>query len=295
MNMSAQTRRGFLMRTLAAGAAARVWQPNAAHGQPAAKSHVILVRDPAVMDAAGQIQPDVVASMLDRAVVALTGKKKAQSAWKALFEPSDVVGIKSNAWRFLPTPPAVEQAIKQRLLDIGCANEAIAIDDRGVRRNPVFQKATAFVNTRPMRTHHWSGVGSLIKNYIMFVPNPADYHGDACADLATIWNQPSVRGKTRLNVLVLLTPLFHSVGLHGFSAEHMWRYNGLAVGVDPVAVDAVGLRVIEAKRRVFFGDDRPLSPPARHIALADTRHHLGNSDPNKIDLVVLGDKTDLLI
>jgi hypothetical protein len=67
------------------------------------------------------------------------------------------------------------------------------------------------------------------------------------------------------------------------------------VGFDPVAVDSVGLRIIEAKRRDYFGDDRPLNPPAKHIALADTRHHLGTADPARINLVVLGDREGLLL
>jgi hypothetical protein len=67
------------------------------------------------------------------------------------------------------------------------------------------------------------------------------------------------------------------------------------VGVDAVACDAVGLRIIEAKRRAFFGEDRPLAPPAKHIALADTRHHLGTADPSKIEIVRIGYDKDSLI
>jgi hypothetical protein len=146
-----------------------------------------------------------------------------------------------------------------------------------------------------MRSHHWSGVGSLLKNYIMFVPRPDQYHGDSCADLATIWNKPHVKGKTRLNVLVLLTPQFHCVGPHSFHPKYVWQYYGLMVGFDPVAVDATGLRIIQAKRREFFAEDRPLSPPAKHIMLADTRHGLGTADPRKIDLVKFGYDEDILI
>jgi hypothetical protein len=55
------------------------------------------------------------------------------------------------------------------------------------------------------------------------------------------------------------------------------------------------LRIIEAKRRKFFGEERPLPVPAKHIELADTRHHLGNAKRGKIELLKLGYKTDLLI
>ncbi len=259
------------------------------------KSRVVLIRDKDVIDPAGKPRDEVVCKMLDSAVAALTGQGEAVSAWKSLFKPTDVVGIKTNVWKYISTTPQVEQAIKKGLLAAGVAEASIAIDDRGVLSNPVFQKASALVNARPMRTHHWSGVGSLIKNYIMFAPKPPDYHPDSCADLAKLWTLPVVKGKTRLNVLVMLTTQFHSVGPHGFSPQHIWTYGGLLVGVDPVAVDATGLRILQAKRKEYFKEERPFSPPAKHIQLADTRHHLGTADPGKIELIKLGFTQDSLI
>jgi len=38
-----------------------------------------------------------------------------------------------------------------------------------------------------------------------------------------------------------------------------------------------------------------LNPPAKHIALADTRYHLGTADPKKIELVKLGWDTDSFV
>jgi hypothetical protein len=139
-----------------------------------------------------------------------------------------------------------------------------------------------------MRTHHWSGVGSLLKNYIMFVEEPWQYHDNSCADLAKLWRLSHVKDKTRLNILVMLTPLFHGIGAHHFDKTYTWPYKGLLVGTDPVAVDAVGLEILRAKRKEFFGDDRPLKPSPHHIALADTKHKLGVADPNKIDIIRIG-------
>lgn len=177
----------------------------------------------------------------------------------------------------------------------GVEESNISIDDRGVLDNPVFKKATALINARPMRTHDWSGVGSLIKNYIMFHPKPYEYHPDNCADLAKLWEKPMVKGKTRLNILVMVTPQFHGVGPHHFNKKYTWRYNGLIVSFDPVAADATGLRIIQARRREYFGDERPISPPAKHIRLADTRHRLGNASPDGIELVKLGWQNGILI
>jgi len=252
------------------------------------KTRVILVRDKDLLDEKGKIVPSVMEDMLNRALCNLYGVSSPSEAWKKVAGPSDIVGVKSNNWRFLPTPPELEAVIEKGLIQAGVKKENISIRDRGVLNDPVFQKATALINTRPMRTHYWSGVGSLIKNYILFDPNPPKYHPDTCADLAKLWELPLVKNKTRLNILVMVTPLFHGSGPHHFNEEYTWPYKGIIVGTDPVAVDSVGLRIIQAKRKQFFGDDRPLNPPAKHIYLADTRHHLGTADPAKIDLITIG-------
>jgi hypothetical protein len=285
------TRRQFNLSLAALGGASLL--PGRVLGA-AAKTKVVLVRDAGVLDDKGQPKKEVVLKMLDAAVAALTGKT-GLDGWKTFIKPSDVIGIKTNGWQYLPTPKAVELALAERVADAGVKPQNQATADRGVLGHGVFQRATGLINVRPMRAHHWSGVGSLLKNYIMFSPNPSSWHDDACADLAGLWKLPAVQGKTRLNVLVMLTPQFHGVGPHNFNPKYAWTYHGLVVGFDPVACDAVGLRIIEAKRRAFFGEERPLAPPAKHIALADTRHHLGTADPAKIELVRVGYDKDALI
>lgn len=252
------------------------------------KARVVLIRDKNALKPDGNPDAQVIQKMLDEAVCTLLDEKDVVKAWKKIIRPDDVVGIKSNVWRYIPTTAEVEQAIKRRVMDAGVSSDKISIDDRGVLRDPVFQKATALINARPARTHHWSGLGTLIKNYIMFVPNPAAYHGDSCADLASIWNLPLVKDKTRLNILVMLTPLFHGIGPHHYSKEYTWEYRGMIVSLDPVAADVMGLKIIQAKRRQFFREDKPLQPSPHHIFLADTRHHLGVSSEDKIDLISLG-------
>jgi hypothetical protein len=290
------TRRDFLKVASAAPlAGALAPSLKGARAASADKVRVVLVRDANALDASGARNAEVIQKMLDDGVRALVGQPDIVKAWKTLIKPEDTVGIKTNAWRYIPTTEEVEQALKRRVLDAGVAADRIGIDDRGVLRNPLFQKATALINARPMRSHHWAGVGSLIKNYIMFTPQPSAYHGDTCADLATIWSLPEVKGKTRLNVLVMFTPLFHGVGPHHYAKEYTWDYKGLILSLDPVAADATGLRIIQAQRKAFFGDDRPLQMSPHHIQLADTRHHLGVSDPDRIELVKLGWSEGILI
>jgi hypothetical protein len=291
------TRRDFLRAgaCVAVGSAVGLPLLEPAAAAVAGRSRVVLIRHDGVVAANGDVKGDILAGMLEAAVVSLLQMSDAAAAWRTIVKPGDTVGIKTNFWGSLPTPPELEDAVKKRVLAAGVSLQNVAVDDRGIRSNPVFEKATVLINMRPMRTHHWSGLGTLLKNYIMFVPSPWAYHGNACESLGSIWNKPEIKGKTRLNVLVMLTPQFHGIGPHHFSKSYVWTYGGLIVSADPVAADATGARIIQTKRNLFFGEERPISPPPRHIEAADVTYGVGNSRPERIELVKLGWDKDILI
>jgi hypothetical protein len=290
------TRRGFLQGAAGVALAGsmcalpldRETEESTSIPAPAPRAKVVLVRDEGALTPHGKPDAQILQRMLDDAVTTLLEEPDPMAAWRSLVKPSDTVGIKSNIWRFLRTPPELEEAIRRRVMDAGVPAGRIGIDDRGLLHNPIFLEATALVNVRPMRTHHWSGVGSLIKNYIMFVKDPESWHGDSCADLAGLWKLPLVKDKTRLNVLVMLTPHFHSKGPHAYNSKYIWPYKGLLVGTDPVATDATGLRILQARRRDFFGKDLPFEVPPKHIEVAERKFGLGVADPARIDLKKLG-------
>jgi len=269
--------------------------PSEGFAEEPARSRVILIRRDDVLGGDGQPVAEVLHDMLNEAMTSLFDVSDAGDAWSRLFSADDVVGIKTNVWGRLPTPKGLEEAMRTEIRGVGVGEGDVSVDDRTVLRNPVFNRANAMINVRPLRTHDWSGLGTCIKNVIMFSPRPPEYHADACASLGALWQLPQVKGKVRLNVLVMLTPQFHSVGPHSFSKEYIWKYNGLIVGVDPVAVDATGARILQAKRNLHFGEDSPIAPRPHHIVYADTRYGLGNSDPAKIELIKLGSTEDLLI
>ena len=289
------TRRDFLRGTAATALAAAMGAGSPAESKSEAQSRVVLIRQADVLGKHDKIRAEVLQSMLDEAVKALLEEKEVSPAWRKLVKASDVVGIKSNVWWNMPTPKELEEAIRRRLLDVGVSEKNIDIDDRGVLDNPVFKKSTALINVRPLRTHHWSAVGTCLKNYIMFVPDPSNYHDEGCSPLGKIWHSPMVKGKTRLNILCALTPQFYGRGAHYFDRRYVWPYKGLIVGTDPVAVDAVGARLLQVKRVAFFGGDRSLDAPPVHIAVADKKYKLGVSDLSRIQLVKLGWQEDILI
>jgi hypothetical protein len=289
------TRRDFLRVTAGTAVAAALGSAVSRKARAELTAKVVLIRNAEVLGPQDKVQEEILQSMLDEAVKSLLGVKEPLEAWRKLFKSSDVVGIKSNEWQKLPTPKELEAAIKRRLLDVGVAKKNISIDDRGVLMNPIFLNATALVNVRPLRTHHWSGVGTCLKNYIQFVPNRPDYHEEGCSPLGKIWTYPIVKGKTRLNILCCLTPQFYGRGASFFDKRYVWPYKGLILGTDPVAVDTVGARLLQAKRIVFFGEDRALDVAPVHIMVADKEYHLGVSDLSRIQLIKLGWMEEVLI
>jgi hypothetical protein len=289
------TRRDFLRIAAGTTVTATLGSGIAGEARAEAAAKVVLIRNAEAVGEQGKMNGEVLQFMLDEAVKMLLGSPEPLEAWQKLVKPSDIVGIKSNAWERMPTPKELEAAIKRRVLDAGVAEKSLDIDDRGVLRNPIFLSATAIVNVRPLRTHHWAGVGTCLKNYIQFVPDQPAYHPDGCSALGRIWTFPIVRGKTRLNILSALTPQFYGRGANFFDRRYVWPYKGLIVGTDPVAVDAVGAHLLQVKRITFFGEDRTLDVTPHHIMVADKEYHLGVSDLSRIQLIKLGWAEDALI
>jgi hypothetical protein len=282
------TRRDFLRGTAYAAFAAALGSSPSGEAKAEEKVKVVLIRDENVTDPQGNINQKIVQKMLDQGVCQLLGVENPVQAWKQLIRPNDIVGIKSNGWFNLPTPGELEEAIQQRIMDVGVPKKNIGIDDRGVLNHPIFKSSTALINVRPLRTHHWSGVGGCIKNYVMFVSTPWLYHSDACSPLASIWGKAIVKGKTRLNILSLIRTQFYNRGAHHFDRRFVSEYKGLLIGQDPVALDAVGARLLQLQRTAHFGEDRPLDTTPKHIFVADEKYKLGVSDLRRIDVVKLG-------
>jgi len=62
----------------------------------ASRSRVVLVRHPAVVDAAGKVQGPLLQGILDKAITTFSGKSTVADAWRQYVSPDDVVGLKIN-------------------------------------------------------------------------------------------------------------------------------------------------------------------------------------------------------
>jgi len=257
------------------------------------RSRVVLVRHPDALDRNHKPNGEVIQYMLDEGLKTLLEIDDTVEAWRQLIKSDDLVGIKSNVWAYLPTPKEVEGAIWRRTIDSGVPADRIRMDDWGARKS--LAGCTTLINVRPLRTHHWAGIGGCLKNYIMFVKLPFRYHPNACASLGRIWTLPIVKDKTKLNALVVFRPLFHGRGPHHYNSKYVWDYKGILLSTDPVAVDTVGVRLLSAKRRDYFGEDTPFPKRTHHVMYADVKHNVGVSDPKRIDLVKVGWTEGILI
>jgi len=306
------TRRQFVIRgsSAALGAAVGVKHLSAAEKKPEEKSRVVLVRSEDALDANARPSSEVVHKMLDTALVRFSGETTPKAAWSKYIKSSDVVGVKMNVM-VNATHPEVVRAIITRLLDVGVEDRNIITWDRnnagigmkGVEvRNRHFgydskthiskivtEKCTAFINVPGIKAHWVAGIAVALKNWVGAVrglqlsDKGVTYaiHADSCAECCKFNAMSVIRDKCRLVIVDALRPLCH-VGPQ-LNPRYLWPYKGLLVSTDPVAVDVVSAQIIQEQRdKLNLG---PIRPPAKHVPLADTKYHLGNSDRDKIELL----------
>lgn len=254
------------------------------------QSVVVLIRNEKAVGPEDRINAAAVQEMIDAAVREFSGEADTATAWAKFVKPGDTVGVKFThcGWMRVHTEPPVIDAIVRRVGEAGVDRSRIIAQDEGLPA----AKCTALINVPTVKVHTLTGIAVSLKNYINFSARPSSYHAPS-TNLGEIYLLPEVKGKTRLIIVDMLRPYF-GPGPQ-INPLHRWNYGGIMVGTDPVAVDATCLRLCQVKRRLFKGEDWPISPPPDNIYAADKTFGLGTSDPAKIKLVKLGWDKDMLI
>ena len=319
---SGLTRRDFIRdAALSAGLGLALGHREASSQEArASKSRVVLVRDENVLDDNRQVDEATVAAMLKRAILTYTGEADPKEAWTRFVKPTDIVGIKANVM-ITPTKPELLRSVISELQAIGVPGENIytwdrtsygvglegadprkrtgrcTFDSRGFSTLAT-EKCTVLLNVPGTKVHSLSGVGIAVKNWVGGITfkelpisgnrNAAYFrlHVDSCADLAKLCWIPEIRQKCKLNIVEAFRPLFH--GGPQVDPKYLWDYKGLFVSEDPVAVDIVCAKMLQAKRDEHRGEYWPIEPPIKHLLMADSKYHLGNSDLSRIELVKEG-------
>ncbi len=277
---SVVTRRDFVRGT--AGAAIGVslfgvgWAEQAARAPRSAT--VVIVRDAKALSAAHDVDTGVLRAMLSETVMRVTRKPSGHDAWRSLFTPDDTVGLVATD-HLNPTHPELVAAVREALVDAGVPAARITLAKGGPAKPAA---CTALVSLPALKAHWLTGLGTVLKNYIQFSGHASRYHDENNDKLGEIWLLPQVKGKTRLVLVDALRPLCDKGPQP--DPRYLWDYKGLIAGTDPVAVEAVGLAIITAKREALRGEPWPISPPPLCVAMADKRYGLGTSRLEEITI-----------
>jgi uncharacterized protein (DUF362 family) len=317
------TRREFLKQMALTGAALSTLPGALMAAEPAAsgKSRVVITTDPAVMPKEGEVSQAVFDKMVGKCVAKLTDSKTGSEAWKKLFKPSDVVGIKINCLfgKGVSTRPEAVRAVIAGLKLAGVDENNIIVWDRsssdmiksGYKMNPdgpgvkyfaddgqwgeeishgrfkghitkvISEKVTAFINMPALKTHGISGVSCCLKNHFGSFDNPGNHHANSCIAMADFSAIPVVKEKARLVIVDAVRPQ-HSGG-PGLQSQDQWNLYSVMVSRDPVAADYHGTEIIQARLREIGKDT---IPNKKLVWMQSAQEQgVGTCDPGKIELL----------
>jgi hypothetical protein len=245
-------------------------------------STVFLLRDEKVQTSPGKLDTAILRRMVDDILLKTTGKKGIREAWLSLVKPEDTVGLVDTP-HLNPTHPELVAAVKASMMEAGIPGGKITMAQGGPEK---VKACTALIAMPGLKAHWLTGIGTVLKLYILYSGNPRNYHHQDSTKLGEIWNLPFVKGKTRLVLVDALYPLCDKGPQP--DPRYKWTYNGLIAGTDPVAVETVCLYIITEKRKLLRGEPWPLSPPPLCVEAADKKYGLGTSNMQEIVLEAWG-------
>jgi len=260
-----------------------------AEAKAASSSLVTVVRDKNALDASKNVNIPILEKMLEQTLIKVTGRNNTKEAWLSLVNPDDMIGLVPTD-HLNQTHDEVVEVVKNSLVDAGIPRDRIIFAQGGAWKP---KKCTALIALPALKAHWLTGIGTVLKNYIMFSGSPDSYHQADSAKLGEIWNRSFIKGKTKLVLVDSLYPLFDKGPQP--DPRYQWAYNGLIAGMDPVAVKTVCLKVITEKRKAERGEPWPLSPPPLCVEAADKVYGLGTSKMEEIKIAHYGWEKDLLL
>lgn len=133
------SRRDFMKEAatgaLLLGAQGKLSLAKAVEPAHAGKSKLVIARDPALHNAAGQMDATRVSALLDRSIAAYTGRQHPVEAWKQIIGHAKTVGLKTNGLggKNICTHAALVFAVAERLQQAGIKPGNIIVWDRTAR------------------------------------------------------------------------------------------------------------------------------------------------------------------
>jgi len=291
------------------------------------RTRVVIVRSRKALHSGYDADLSVLATMLTEGLRALLGPHDPATVLARLLGTDGVIGLKVNclAGRQAATHVELVHVLSQRLqaagirptrqvvfdkagadlvaagFDLGqgrlylCqGNDALGYEEEptlmpsSASRLPrlLTEKVTTLINLPVLKQHMLAGITGALKNHFGCIDNPNKMHIAGCDPyIAEVNALPAIRSKQRLIVMDALRPVIdmgpsYQPGL----AE---PYHGLLLGTDPVAIDTVGIEILDELRR---GRKLPplaaTSPGPVHVQTA-ARMGLGIAERSRIEILRL--------
>jgi len=211
--------------------------------------------------------------MIDTALQAATKKNTTQDAWRALLRDRAVVGLKFNtsAQQIIGTSSTLAGVLIESLMEAGwpldrivCIEAPKEVITRYQTRpvSPGFQattanfgsgsdhlarvldQITAIINVPFLKTHNIAMLTCCLKNLSHgLIQHPARFHGQGCSPyIADIVALPAIRDKLRINIVDALRVVYK--GGPSASNDSIVDHGSILVSTDPVAMDAVGVSIL---------------------------------------------------
>ncbi len=284
--------------------------PFSRHAHAAPRARVGL----AALPAEG-LTPASARAALEKALVGATNATSAAAAVRALFKPTDTVGIKLNclAGRGMSPRPELVEALATLLGNAGLARHRIIVFERSTRElrragflpgdhdtyrclaidndydaepstsgsiGSCFARlasttCTALVSFGVVKDHDLAGISAGAKNWYGIIHNPNKYHDSNCDPYLADLLRHPLV-RDKVRLTILDGVTAQCHGGPAYRPDATWPLGVVAASTDLLAADAWAWRVIDA--------ERTRRRPPRWLATAH-QYGLGVGDPSQVEIV----------
>ena len=299
--------------------------PNVLVDAGANKNTVAKLGMVSVGEADASVDQAVLNSMIAKGMQSFTGAKSEADAWKKLFKPSDVVGIKVNCLfaKGASTRPEVVAGIIAGLKSAGVKEENIIVWDRNdremIRAGFVINRSGTGVavygteseyEAEPTKIGAFNGrLSKILTEKITALINAPvlkdhSMSGVTCAmknhfgshanpgdhhpnncDPAMAELNSAPAIRNKTRLIICDALRPLANGGPGLRPEFLWDYRTILISADPVAMDYQGWQIIEERRKEI--GLKPLADGGRPTKFISTAASLGlgTNDPAKMDII----------
>ncbi len=171
-----------------------------------------------------------------------------------------------------------------KVLDSGSSHKEYDSGYGAVRLSRIWtEEVDSIINLCLLKDHNIAGVSIALKNISHgVISHPDNFHDNSCDPyIAAINSIPVVKDKIKLHICNGILGLYNGGPMP--KKQYVWINNGIMLSNDPVAMDTIGMNIIEEKRiernlpSLFNRQNLP-----KHIETAN-KYGLGVNDLNLIN------------